>query len=292
MCLQLRAHLGSAFVDPHPAIHYHDRSTETVTTFSDNAGFLAVLTHAAQSFSIFSMLISTDMLLAKKKPKFMCIRSWLINSQPTNQNEHRKRADSHVTSAPVLEMRGSTGKQTVHFTFSQCICCVCDCNVDGCAVRLVHLGVSVLTNAPQGLFISNQSVDSFEILGSPKASRVASAYPPASQTDNKMLHDKMMMDPAISMVLFNDYIPLRRPEQTNESSQDVTGLTRQVGGLFLGKCPAEERKSDGLFIRSEMATTAQNGMFLRSGTTVSTASPAGKTAASPKCSTSDEWVIA
>lgn len=120
----------------------------------------------------------------------------------------------------------------------------------------------------------------------------------------KMLHEKMMMDPAISLVLFNEYIPLRHRPNEERSSEPEAEVTEKMSGLFLGKAEGEDRKSEseaevgGLFIRSELSpksSCAENqnkggeGLFIRS----ETAEPSNnaESSSSPMC-TSDDWVIA
>lgn len=105
--------------------------------------------------------------------------------------------------------------------------------------------------------------------------------------NQKMLHEKMMMDPAISLVLFNEYIPLQQPKKHNETRKEEVAekkLCKEMGGLFLGKLEEEEKPKkidnetvsdeNGLFIRSEPDTTG--GLFIRS----------------EDSSVTDDWVIA
>jgi hypothetical protein len=103
-----------------------------------------------------------------------------------------------------------------------------------------------------------------------------------------MLHEKMMMDPTISMILFNEYIPLRQPPKKANGSSGKNALesaTERLGGLFLGKMEDEKVKevnktseeAGGLFIRSEAAPTT-GGLFLRSDDTAAVET--------------DDWVIA
>lgn len=94
------------------------------------------------------------------------------------------------------------------------------------------------------------------------------------------------MDPAISLVLFNEYIPLQQPKKHNEAKKEEgleeKKLCKEMGGLFLGKLDAEEeepkktenKEESGLFIRSELDTTG--GLFIRS----------------EDSSVTDDWVIA
>lgn len=104
-----------------------------------------------------------------------------------------------------------------------------------------------------------------------------------------MLHAKMMMDPVISLVLFNEYIPLKQPAKKPEQAktEEEEKLCGEMGGLFLGKTEEEPKKeAGGLFIRSEPAAAAISsadggGLFIRSEASSS----------SPDCST-DDWVIA
>ena len=111
--------------------------------------------------------------------------------------------------------------------------------------------------------------------------------------NQKMLHEKMMMDPAISLVLFNEYIPLQQPKKQNEVKSGEKELCREMDGLFLGQLEVEaegekvsekvegenkiiekEVGSSGLFIRSELDTSG--GLFIRSEEVDST----------------DDWIIA
>lgn len=94
----------------------------------------------------------------------------------------------------------------------------------------------------------------------------------------KMLHEKMMMDPVISLILFNEYIPLRAPTTTSSAGP----VCEKMGGLFLGKSE-EDLKSESeefqevrtsaesVFIRSELPPLCQEnkpttggGLFIRS----------------------------
>ena len=127
-----------------------------------------------------------------------------------------------------------------------------------------------------------------------------------NNAQQKMLHAKMMMDPVISLILFNEYIPLIQPKQTlvfdegeKEKEQlevddevysevDAEGICKDFG-LFLGKIEEQEKQTSplsqsetgGLFIRSETASGFENksestgGIFLRS-----------------QDENSDDWVIA
>ena len=117
----------------------------------------------------------------------------------------------------------------------------------------------------------------------------------------KMLQEKMMMDPVISMILFNEYIPLRAGNSgSSASGSSASAVCEKMGGLFLGKCEDETKGkgkenennnassniSTGMFIRSELPPpaeankpTATGGIFIRS-TEDAEADP------------SDDWVIA
>lgn len=100
----------------------------------------------------------------------------------------------------------------------------------------------------------------------------------------------MMMDPAISIILFNEYIPLRLPPKgAKKTETEEEKITSEMGGLFLGKLDQpEEVKSalednkqtqpSGLFIRSEGGGNTSTGLFIRSEDSVSTET--------------DDWVIA
>lgn len=116
--------------------------------------------------------------------------------------------------------------------------------------------------------------------------------------NQKMLHEKMMMDPVISLVLFNEYIPLRAPPPRSTSS--ASAVCEKMSGLFLGSSEGEakvkdkevikdfinENNNESIFIRSELPPPAEEnkpttsgGIFIRSveeETTVNT----------------DDWVIA
>ena len=106
----------------------------------------------------------------------------------------------------------------------------------------------------------------------------------------KMLQEKMMMDPVISMILFNEYIPLRAGNSVSSSSvSSASAVCEKMGRLFLGKCEDEAKgkenenaneninntsnisASTGMFIRSELPPpakankpTATGGIFIRS----------------------------
>lgn len=97
----------------------------------------------------------------------------------------------------------------------------------------------------------------------------------------------MMMDPVISLVLFNEYIPLKQPaKKPEQEKKEEEALCGEMGGLFLGKMEEEAvkekeaQKEGGLFIRSEPASfTSEGGLFIRSEDST----------ASPDC---EDWVIA
>ena len=76
----------------------------------------------------------------------------------------------------------------------------------------------------------------------------------------KMLQDKMMMDPVISMILFNEYIPLRAGNTVSRVSS-ASAVCEKMGGLFLGKCEDEAKEKEN---SSNSANTASAGMFIRS----------------------------
>lgn len=93
----------------------------------------------------------------------------------------------------------------------------------------------------------------------------------------KMLQEKMMMDPVISLILFNEYIPLRAPTRRHESS--ASAVCEKMGGLFLGDKSSDEKENKtssnvevgGMFIRSELPppaeankSTLSGGIFIRS----------------------------
>ena len=139
------------------------------------------------------------------------------------------------------------------------------------------------SNLPKNTLKSIKATDSvFELIDS-------------SNDQQKMLHAKMMMDPVISMILFNEYIPLRRPGETKQKEKCSEKLVEEMGGLFLGKMEEEEEEkpkgcklfdksvnvtsvnlnsgnaatsSGGLFIRSEFSPPASvpssGGLFIRS----------------------------
>ena len=122
----------------------------------------------------------------------------------------------------------------------------------------------------------------------------------------QMLQDKMMMDPVISLILFNEYIPLRARVPSNKKhdsdispSSSSSAICERIGGLFLGKVddpPGKENSNlngagasasdKSIFIRSELPPpaeankpTATGGIFIRSE---DSSDPA----------VSDDWVIA
>jgi hypothetical protein len=145
------------------------------------------------------------------------------------------------------------------------------------------------SNPPKKTLTSIKGEDQFELLE-------------GESENQKMLHEKMMMDPAISLILFNEYIPLQQPKKKSEIKIKIkTELCKEMGGLFLGKMEEEKKEekkeeekkeeekkeekkevaceSSGLFIRSEPDTSG--GLFIRSEDSSS----------SPQCTT-DDWVIA
>jgi hypothetical protein len=135
------------------------------------------------------------------------------------------------------------------------------------------------SNPPKKTLTSIKGEDQFELLE-------------GESENQKMLHEKMMMDPAISLILFNEYIPLQQPKKKSEIKIKIkTELCKEMDGLFLGKMEEEKKEekkeenkeeaceSSGLFIRSEPDTSG--GLFIRSEDSSS----------SPQCTT-DDWVIA
>lgn len=111
----------------------------------------------------------------------------------------------------------------------------------------------------------------------------------------EMLHEKMEMDPVISLILFNEYIPLRQRPQpqkvdkvnlSNEKndkeiisdmSPEALKLTDQFDGLFLGKqsepdlrsemfvdCEEIDLNSKSTTIASVISTAPAQGLFIRS----------------------------
>jgi hypothetical protein len=83
---------------------------------------------------------------------------------------------------------------------------------------------------------------------------------------------KLLLDPAISMVLFNGYIPLRRPEAAKGASEPPNAcaeLSKRLDGLFLGaERETPPKEPDGLFLRSEglpVPVSKEIGLFIRSG---------------------------
>ena len=69
------------------------------------------------------------------------------------------------------------------------------------------------------------------------------------QDEQKMLNEKMMMDPVISMILFNEYIPLRQRQNDNSNSdgnnsnRESEKLNKEFDGLFLGNQSVNLSKS-------------------------------------------------
>ena len=114
-----------------------------------------------------------------------------------------------------------------------------------------------------------------------------------------MLHAKMMMDPVISLVLFNEYIPLRQPNN-KKNVDECEDVCKDMNGLFLGKLEDEpvnktEENIGGLFIRSELpietAVSASTSASVAGGLFIRSEDTSASTSASPQCST-DDWVIA
>jgi hypothetical protein len=84
-----------------PTIMYHEEETDTEVPITDDVSFAAILQHAAQSYSMFSLKISVRAPLIhgdysfpfasssrsvnfasvwrSSKPKFHCIREWLLS---------------------------------------------------------------------------------------------------------------------------------------------------------------------------------------------------------------------
>lgn len=107
-----------------------------------------------------------------------------------------------------------------------------------------------------------------------------------------MLHEKMMMDPVISLVLFNEFIPLKQPScnshQVKEEKFNADDVAEKMGELCIGNVSgpispsgvtANDPDPEGLFIRSEAPeknSSSSGGMFLRS----------------EDPSSNDDWVIA
>lgn len=118
------------------------------------------------------------------------------------------------------------------------------------------------SNSPKKTLIKPEKLE-FELLERESANQI-------------MLHAKMMMDPVISLILFNEYIPLQQPkEKKNKNECEVAeggedNIINEIGGLFLGKMEddsSEKNKESsseetGLFIRSEPDNSGS--LFIRS----------------------------
>lgn len=90
-----------------PTIMYHEEETDVEVPISDDISFGAILEHAARSYSMFSLKISVRAPLIhgdysfstafasktvnfasvwpKSKPKFQCIREWLLNLEKAGE---------------------------------------------------------------------------------------------------------------------------------------------------------------------------------------------------------------
>ena len=126
---------------------------------------------------------------------------------------------------------------------------------------------------------SNQATSSLTSIK--RARPVALELLEPANDDQKMLQEKMMMDPVISLILFNEYIPLKSPARRHESSSSA--VCEKMGGLFLGKCEDEkEICGDSVFLRSELPPPAEaNKPTLTGGIFIRSADEA-----------TDDWVIA
>lgn len=99
-----------------------------------------------------------------------------------------------------------------------------------------------------------------------------------------MLQDKMLLDPAISMVLFNEYIPLQRREpKLLAADRKLDTLSKAVQSLHVDRtAPEKPIDSAEAPVKAEPAQPAastgnQGGLFLRSA---------------PSEALEDDWVIA
>lgn len=119
------------------------------------------------------------------------------------------------------------------------------------------------TNQVSSFSKINQSTNSFEILSTQMPAEDPNSEP-INQDDKEMLQEKMILDPVISMVLFNEYIPLQRREPKPASEADSLNKSMQ-------KLSVKAEKPSGVFIKSELPveinekrTVKQEGLFLRS----------------------------
>ena len=104
-----------------------------------------------------------------------------------------------------------------------------------------------------------------------------------------MLNEKMILDPIVSMVLFNEYIPLGVRRDEPEEAKAVSSLSADMANLAVTP-PAEAAvQTKGLFIRSELPPTpmqpnkeSHGGLFIRTGEVPKSKAP----------SVDDDWVLA
>ena len=97
-----------------------------------------------------------------------------------------------------------------------------------------------------------------------------------------------MMDPVISLILFNEYIPLKQPNYKRQQDEEETfktdDISEKMEGLFLGK------RSEIDLRLVENDSKATGGLFIRSEESVQSAKPGGLFIRSSE--ESDDWVIA
>ena len=139
------------------------------------------------------------------------------------------------------------------------------------------------TNLSEASSNLHQSNSPKKTLTSLKADELEFELLEKDNTNQKMLHAKMMMDPVISLILFNEYIPLQQPKEKKKNCETEVeeNICEEMGGLFLGKLGDDSEKNvepdkeeAGLFIRSEPDNSG--GLFIRS----------------QDSSATDDWVIA
>lgn len=256
---------------------YHVEGSDAEVPISDDVSFAAILEHAARSYSMFSLTISvraplihSDSVKAvnfssmwrMSKPKFPCIRAWLLNLQNSGQTLPAPDSLSYGMKVKYSNLFSKfLGEKAMLFSNFK--------NNDRSLVqnRVSHSQMG--TNKEVPFYQLHQSSSSFVILSAQMLEEPN--YPNLLSDSSSMLHEKMMLDPAISIVLFNEYIPLQRRTPKEGESGKVEKLTEEVKGMFLSTPAKPETATSGLFIKSEPApknemkeTAPGSGVFLRS----------------------------
>lgn len=260
-----------------PTIMYHVEGTDAEVPITDDVSFAAILEHAARSYSMFSLTISVRAPLIHSdsrktvnfssmwrvsKPKFPCIRAWLLSLQNSGKTLPAPDTLSYgKISCFINFIAHFSGEKAMLFSNLK--------NDDSSLVQSRVSHTQTGTNQEAPFYQLHQSSSSFVILSAQMLEEPN--YPNLLSDSSSMLHEKMMLDPAISIVLFNEYIPLQRRDPKGSEAAKVEKLTQEVKSMFISTPAKPASSTSGLFIKSEPApknemkeTAPGSGVFLRS----------------------------